>query len=494
MPAVTQQERGRRTLRRRWVVLLWLVTATTIGWYGLLTWKSGFSAGQLPHRLLPPPRPGDRVLLLAPHEDDEAIGAAVYMQQAAAVGATVYVCLLTNGEGEELGAAWTNRSLRLTARSYRRLGMVRQQETLRSVAKAGIPADHVFFLGYPNRGLDHMLGAACWDPEHAWYSPFLRTTTSPYLDSRTQDASFCGVDLLADLKGIMRELRPTVVLTCHPADIHRDHWPAYGFARLALDALAEEPDGVWAPATPVYTYLVHRVGWPVPYGYAPDEPLAPPPALEELPANQWLELPADPPQRERKRRMLATYRSQASAYDLLIRSFVRTNELFATLAPTPLTENEIEPMGNEAEPVGDLKALRREPGADLALVQCHLQVHTVGLRLLLADVPNARTGFTVMVNLAQPAPDRVQALQVDCSLGREATVTAASARGRFAPAVAGEAHGTVAGRTILVSFPRPWLHGCRSFNVVGISRQGHHVLDHTLIRTYRLSPAQPPAP
>ena len=51
-----------------------------------------------PLATMPVPRPGDRILIFAPHEDDETIGCGGYIQRAVAVGAHVSLVMITNGD------------------------------------------------------------------------------------------------------------------------------------------------------------------------------------------------------------------------------------------------------------------------------------------------------------------------------------------------------------------------------------------------------------
>ena len=52
---------------------------------------------------LEPFKKGQRVLILAPHPDDEAIACAGVIQQALKAGAKVKIVYLTNGDHNELG-------------------------------------------------------------------------------------------------------------------------------------------------------------------------------------------------------------------------------------------------------------------------------------------------------------------------------------------------------------------------------------------------------
>ncbi len=47
--------------------------------------------------IMPEPGPDDRILIFAPHPDDEVLGSGTYIQRAIKNGAEVKVVLMTNG-------------------------------------------------------------------------------------------------------------------------------------------------------------------------------------------------------------------------------------------------------------------------------------------------------------------------------------------------------------------------------------------------------------
>lgn len=79
-----------------------------------------------------------RILLLAPHQDDECLQTAGIIYQAAHSGAHVSVCFATNGEyASEADAA------------------VRAAESRSVLAALGVPAEQIYFLGYPDTGMPY---------------------------------------------------------------------------------------------------------------------------------------------------------------------------------------------------------------------------------------------------------------------------------------------------------------------------------------------------
>ena len=99
----------------------------------------------------------DRILIIAPHIDDESIGAGGYAIDAMANGADVYVVFLTAGDCNRFSARLMNRTLAPVAASYLTVGRTRIGEAKKAMQLLGIPPDHYFLLGYPDRGLQDIL-------------------------------------------------------------------------------------------------------------------------------------------------------------------------------------------------------------------------------------------------------------------------------------------------------------------------------------------------
>src|SRR5438045_4733478 len=70
----------------------------------------------------------DRVLIIAPHIDDEVIGAGGYALDAIANGSEVYVAFLTAGDCNRFSALLVNKTLGPTASSYLSVGRTRIAE------------------------------------------------------------------------------------------------------------------------------------------------------------------------------------------------------------------------------------------------------------------------------------------------------------------------------------------------------------------------------
>src|SRR5260221_1959144 len=99
----------------------------------------------------------ERILIVAPHVDDEAISAGGYAMDAIANGAEVSVVYLTAGDCSKVAARLLNRSLSPTPESYLNVGRARIAEAKKAMELIGVPRDHFYILGYPDRGLQSIV-------------------------------------------------------------------------------------------------------------------------------------------------------------------------------------------------------------------------------------------------------------------------------------------------------------------------------------------------
>ena len=294
----------------------------------------GLSALQAPPAAAPTDTPalfpqrlgrGDSVLVFAAHPDDEALGAGGLIHAALAAGARVTVVIFTNGDGYLEGVDVGFRTLFSTPGRFIAYGKQRQTEALAAAARLGLDPSQVVFLGYPDRGLAVLWGPR-WSCERPYTSPYTHADRSPYTLSYRTHALYCGENVLADVVALLRRERPTLVITHHPEDTHRDHWAAVAFVDFALETLGLQGEQ-WARTAFVGHFLVHHGVWPVPHIYAPDLDLRPPRDLWEGRPG-WITFPVAQADEDAKRLAVLEYHSQANLLRAFMLSFVRRNELF----------------------------------------------------------------------------------------------------------------------------------------------------------------------
>ena len=264
-----------------------------------------------------------RLLVLAPHSDDESLGSAGLIQAARSAGIEVRVVIATNGDGFIFATMEDFRRVYPRHQDFIRMGNLRQQESLAALGELGVPANEVIFLSYPDRGTPALWNDH-WSESNPYRSPFSGETHSPYTLTYNPKSVYAGEDFLADLRSILDSYLPDLIVYSHPQDVHPDHWGLAAFSRLAL-ALEEQANPGYQPDA--YAYLVHRPDFPASKGLLPDASLLPPQALFDLdPA--WLRLDLDPQEESLKNKAIDRYRSQHPLLHTLLDSFVRRNELF----------------------------------------------------------------------------------------------------------------------------------------------------------------------
>jgi LmbE family N-acetylglucosaminyl deacetylase len=333
--------------------------------------------------------PADRLLILAPHPDDEVLGCGGVIQQGVALGLPVRIVFLTYGDFYEWSFLRYEKRPVVTPRGVKGMGEIRHGEALAADALLGAPAADLVFLGYPDFGTLKMWYWA-WGRAQPVRGLLSRAAAVPYRDAFRPGAPYRGDEVLKDLTAILREFRPTKVFVSHPADHHPDHKAFYLFARVALFDLAS---GI----TPrVYPYLVHYTKWPTPFGFHPAEPLEPPEFLQDrIP---WEVVALDARQVRLKGDALKKHKTQYETTPGFLDSFVRRNELFGDFPPIALS-------GWGAPPPASVS--RESEG--LAPVAHEEQAHLVGVVVWTATIEGGRLVFSIRLS-------RPLAREVGCSV------------------------------------------------------------------------------
>ncbi|MDE2214115.1 MAG: PIG-L family deacetylase [Candidatus Omnitrophica bacterium] len=272
----------------------------------------------------------DRILVLAPHPDDEVLGTGGIIQQAVALKLPIRVVFLTYGDANEWSFLLYRRHPVVFPGGAESMGMVRHDEAVRADSILGVSRKDLIFLGYPDFGTLNMWYYH-WDKRPPYRSILTRAAAVPYKDAYDYGAPYKGESVLHDLRSILKGFRPTKIFVSHPADHNGDHLALYLYLRVAMweDGLDDN--------VPVYAYLVHRLGWPQPWGFHPEKNLVPPEALADN--EHWLQYHLTPQQFETKETALKAHKSQYFSSRRYLISFVKFNELFAQIPPLKLSLN-----------------------------------------------------------------------------------------------------------------------------------------------------------
>jgi LmbE family N-acetylglucosaminyl deacetylase len=159
-----------------------------------------------------------RLLVVAPHPDDETIATGLLIQQVRAAGGEVHILLLTAGDNNPWPQRWLERRVRIRGADRQRWGKRRLAEMLQALQHLGVPASALQPLGWQDLGLaDEVLRAD-------------RTAVSA-------------------LRVAISQFRPDLVVAPALSDRHPDHGSAHVLVRLALAGQVDPPR--------LLTYLVH---------------------------------------------------------------------------------------------------------------------------------------------------------------------------------------------------------------------------------------------
>ena len=278
--------------------------------------------------IAPSPTPYQSLLIFAPHPDDETLGAGGLMYQATHSGCPVHVVIISNGDGFRIGVSRDFHKINVEPADFVKYGYLRQGESRTALSILGIKPEQISFLGYPDRGMMPML-TTNWSRSTPYQSHYTAAKNSPYSDSPTPKALYCGEQVLEDIEAQMETVKPTDIYITHPSDDHPDHAADSIFVRTALDRLRAKGEP-WAQTARLHYYLVHRGDWPLPQGLHEGFPL-PPPAHMVGGETQWRSLPLTRYQVMRKYAAIKRYQSQTEVTGRFLFSFARKNDLFGDI-------------------------------------------------------------------------------------------------------------------------------------------------------------------
>lgn len=249
--------------------------------------------------------PAARMVVIAPHPDDETLAAGGLIQRILASGGRVRVIVVTEGDGYLEAAAALSGHPAPSALDYRALGTTRLAELREAMQRLGVPDTEIVRLQEPDGGMSEL-----WT-DH-WSSKV------PYWSPHSGRGPFAGDWLYARLCAALVAARPTIVVAPDRGDIHPDHAFTGRFAEAAVGCLPKRPQ--------VLTYVIHDVVWPPPVGKG--DRLSPPRA-PPFDNERWVSFDLTEEELERKQLALGAYRSQWPVLGGLLARFLRLNEVFA---------------------------------------------------------------------------------------------------------------------------------------------------------------------
>jgi len=320
--------RGTVVARRRWGYVGALLLATAAAASTPRPAHSAVASAPQPasptDTLVVPPRL--RLLVVAPHPDDESLGAGGLIQQTIAAGGRVHVLFLTNGDGYPEAVEVATGHREPTATDYRGFGELRRAEALVALEHYRVLPLSVTFLGFPDGGLAEIWRRGPRVP--AYESPYTREDNPPYPHVLESTAHYVSRDLIHLIARMVALSDPDWIVLPTPLDNHPDHCAAFTFVVAALKSLGAEPGGASKIPDRLLTYLVHSsLGWPP----APQTPGPLPEPNKVFAPARWYSLPLTPDQVKTKVEALETHHTQAAVMEVLFRSFARSNEIFGVI-------------------------------------------------------------------------------------------------------------------------------------------------------------------
>ncbi|MCX5692571.1 MAG: PIG-L family deacetylase [Candidatus Omnitrophica bacterium] len=263
----------------------------------------------------------DRVLILAPHPDDEAIGTCSIIQKALKQNAKVRVVCYTNGDSNEPSFIVYEKRLTFRKGEFLHMGEVRRRETMRAMVFMGVKPENITFLGYPDFGTLEIF-TKYWGNVIPYKGLFTRVSKVSYPEAMSMGVPYAGESILADIKKIILDFKPTKIFVSHPGDVNRDHRSLYLFLQVALWDL----EGKLNPPE-IFPYIIHVVRWPIPRGYHPELGLERPDSLANS-GIEWYSIALTQEELKAKRAAISFYKSQIQYNPSYLFTFCRSNELF----------------------------------------------------------------------------------------------------------------------------------------------------------------------
>ncbi|MFH1539161.1 MAG: PIG-L family deacetylase [bacterium] len=266
-------------------------------------------------------------MVVAPHCDDEVLGAGGLIMKSIERNARVKIVVVTNGDNNIFSTDIEFKTFHANPKKYVEAGEIRQRESIRAAGSLGVKAGDIAFLGYPDRGIK-ALYLTNWPNHNPYRSLATHTTRSPYKLTYEPGVIYSGENLLRNLERIIGEFSPTIVVSPHEDDHHKDHKYTFEFVKMALGELYPEGGEADAARPLLLAYLIHFRNFPRPKGFKPEEYIRPPfSASFDM---SWFKLMMDVEDVDSKYDAIRLYSSQIKVPELgrLMRSFARRNELF----------------------------------------------------------------------------------------------------------------------------------------------------------------------
>jgi LmbE family N-acetylglucosaminyl deacetylase len=279
---------------------------------------------------------GERLLVLAPHPDDETLSSAGLTKRVLDNGGSVRFVVVTSGDAYVNAVVKETGKRHPTAEDYMVFGEKRLHESSRAAMVLGKGHINLDLLGFSDGAIYDSL-ISHWKRNNPFRSDFTGFDHVPYSEAEDRSIAQDGQDLLDKLVAIMLETKPTLIAFPDVMENDSDHAGLGMFVLLSVhDWLSKRPTIHIRPR--MLAYLVHwQHGWPKGSNWR----------IPEDWSNEAMHLPNDLPLRGHKRvcldlprsdvmlkrEALAQYKTQQMIMSDFLSSFVRRSECFTLLKP-----------------------------------------------------------------------------------------------------------------------------------------------------------------
>jgi len=285
----------------------------------------------------------ERILIVAPHPDDESLGLGGVLQHAVSAGADIRVLYLTNGELNEVASIFYQKRPLLLRADFIKNGLIRKREATEAMAFLGLGAEKLVFFGYPDGGMLN-IWLKYWGNSNPFRSLFTRINKVPYKDDFSVGNYYRGDEIVRDLEKILLSFQPARIFVTAPFDLNTDHQAAYLYLEVALLNLGEQ----MTPKPAVHLYVIHAHQWPQPKKFVPEAALQVPSHIEWAQDVRWRQVPLSIGESKKKAEAILKYKSQIAYKKNFLLAFARSNEIVADYPKEKLVPMAVPASGTDA--------------------------------------------------------------------------------------------------------------------------------------------------
>ncbi len=273
--------------------------------------------------------PQAHLLIIAPHPDDETLGAGGLIQRVRAGGGAVRIIYMTSGDGFIEAVRFRTGKAKPAPADFVQYGETRRKEAIEASRVFGLTESDLIFVEFPDGGLRPLLDAH-WSLSKPFVSPETAASHPPDRNAYDETAVYSGAALLGALGRAVAEFHPTLLALPDPRDRHPDHAATSIFTLL----LMRERLRLTGQTPKILLYMTHWPNWPPGWDgkskRSPNSVRGFPRSVPDigLPTESLMLLPAE---MDLKRESLHRYRTQESIMSPFLEAFVTSDEPFLVM-------------------------------------------------------------------------------------------------------------------------------------------------------------------